>query len=400
VACVGCSGVSPQTLKSVGSLGARITLKSPIDQKCQEAGLKECAEVTEGLLLHLENKAGEGKEHLRLAASANSPEALRNFAKVLVGIGSIPGAADYMGPLLEAAKFLDAADGPATPDVRTASYTESTTSQPEVATAVPSPQADEEARLTASMVTPLQNGSAVRCSAGGINATCVRVASGPIIFTGLSMVGHCNDRALALVANAQGDRGAAQWAVSVIPAQPNFSGGRYLVPAGTSLFVGLESPPSSKTSPQCALAWSGLRSSGVRSAEPAKLVAEAAPPSSGGTSLVSAGAAEAANAGRARADSIKQPAVPAAWVAKLDAADAFVRDEKYDSAIQLYRAILTETQPGAVPRAFRGLGVAYYRNGDTALAAEAFKRYLPWASTEESRTLQEIIRAETQAPAK
>jgi hypothetical protein len=106
-----CAGIDLDTVRAHGAFAARLVLKDAIDDRCRDAGVKACAEITEGILLYVENRPIDGREHLRIAAGANTPAALKAFAHAIAGLGDVPGAASCMGPLLEAARFLDS--GPA-----------------------------------------------------------------------------------------------------------------------------------------------------------------------------------------------------------------------------------------------------------------------------------------------
>lgn len=248
----GCAEISPQNLKAAGSLGARIMLKDPVDGKCTEAGLKQCNDITEGVLLFVDGKSDEGKEHLRTAALANSPEQTEDFAKAIVAIGEIPGAAEYIGPVLEAARFLVGASGRPTASPGDSAGPGRQTE----ASGHASSERDD--RLVFGMAAPLENSAAERCGTLGLSVACVRVASGPMVFTGVYLVGQCVDRGIALSADPDGDLGAPRWAVTISPIQPVVNGAQLLIPAGQSLFVGLVKSPRA-TGQQCGLTWSGYK---------------------------------------------------------------------------------------------------------------------------------------------
>ena len=257
LALLGCAGLSSANLLSAGTLGARIVLKGPVDQKCSESGLRECSSITEGMLLYVEGKPVEGKEYLRVGTIANSPEALKAYAKAISALGTIPGASPYMGPVLDAARFLDMAEGQ--PAGMPASFQAEVQLQHSGQTESPPNIENHADRVIGGMKVPLQSPVAVKCGAGGVTALCVRAESGPVLLTALNMVGLCNDRAFAMAAESDGDLGAPRWAIAVTAGQPNFAGGKYLVRSGETLFVGLQSPPSSRTSSQCAVTWAGYR---------------------------------------------------------------------------------------------------------------------------------------------
>ena len=59
---VGCAGVSVQA-----------AIKTPLDDKCGQAGLQGCPELGEGILLYIEGDEVKGKEMVLRAAGQNTP---------------------------------------------------------------------------------------------------------------------------------------------------------------------------------------------------------------------------------------------------------------------------------------------------------------------------------------
>ncbi len=265
-------------LKSVGTMGARLVLKDPIDKKCTEANLKSCSDITEGLLLFAENKAEDGKVHLRTAALANSPEDVKNFANLITALGSIPGVAQYLGPVLDAARFLSEN----TFQPANGANSQVASSPAPAGSSLPVRVESEESRLRGGIATPLTDPAAVHCGAGGLSAQCVRVAPGPIVLSGLYEVGLCGERGLAIAADPNGDLRLPSWAVAVSPNQPSLNNIDLVVPSGQALFVGL-TQGSSKGTPQCSVTWSGRVFPGAAPSEsdasaPATPVATASAP--------------------------------------------------------------------------------------------------------------------------
>ena len=253
-------------------------------------------------------------------------------------------------------------------------------------------------------------------------ALCVRAASGPVVITGLFEVGQCSDRALGMAANPNGDLGSPRWAVSLSPSAPALTGVRLSVRQGEAFFVALQSPPSRKTSPQCAVMWSGV---GVPAASPAvddqallrvdPLDRAKAPVASRPVLEVTASEAisSAKVAGRtaekeqaageeiktiAPASSMNPTADPtpaemsaATARATLTRADALVTAGNYDAAIVLYEKLVGRNEIVTLPDALRGLGIASYYQGDKAFAVEVFKRYLPFAPVGERGRVEWFI---------
>lgn len=177
----GCAGMNPQVLKSAGTLGARLALKDPVAKKCQESGLKHCDEITEGILLYVEAKPADGREHLRVAAAANAPERLQAFSVMISSLGDVPGMAQSMGPVLEAARFLDGSDGAVV--VRPAVYTSSDSSRTASEKAGPWRMEERDASdpdsLDGGLSSPGLGGVVMPCAAAGVLGKCVTARADP-----------------------------------------------------------------------------------------------------------------------------------------------------------------------------------------------------------------------------
>src|SRR5262245_31491263 len=91
--------------------GVQIILKSPVEDRCSKAGLKGCPELTEGVLLYVEGDKVKGKETVLKGAAENAPEKVREFAAAIKELKNIPGATNYVKPLIEIADILASAKG-------------------------------------------------------------------------------------------------------------------------------------------------------------------------------------------------------------------------------------------------------------------------------------------------
>jgi hypothetical protein len=92
--CVGCFG------------GAQLILKGPISDRCSDAGLKGCESLTDGVLEYVDGDRDEAMKKIQKGAAQNEPEKLREFADRLRALKSIPGADQYIHPVLEVADLL------------------------------------------------------------------------------------------------------------------------------------------------------------------------------------------------------------------------------------------------------------------------------------------------------
>ncbi len=88
--------------------GPRLVLKQPIVNKCTEAGLRGCPDITEGAMLYAEGKQAEGQTALEkgLAANLDNPQELGSFAEGLELVGRLPGAGSYVAPLQPALRII------------------------------------------------------------------------------------------------------------------------------------------------------------------------------------------------------------------------------------------------------------------------------------------------------
>lgn len=100
------SGVMVMALLSAGCGGAGLLLKSPAESQCEEAGLKGCPQMAEGLVAFVEGDKARGQKLLGEGAAENPPDDLRKFADIVVLLGNIPGVSQYAGPVLEVAEVL------------------------------------------------------------------------------------------------------------------------------------------------------------------------------------------------------------------------------------------------------------------------------------------------------
>ena len=80
-----------------GMSGASV-LKSPVQDQCESAGLTGCPQIADGVVLYADGKQAEGQDKLKSGAAANNPEDVREFAKSIKTVTSlpIPGVGQYV----------------------------------------------------------------------------------------------------------------------------------------------------------------------------------------------------------------------------------------------------------------------------------------------------------------
>jgi outer membrane protein OmpA-like peptidoglycan-associated protein len=103
--------------------GVSVMLKSPIEERCNKAGIQGCPEVVEGAIVYIGGDKPKGKDQMLRGAAQNAPEKVKEFAKAIkeLPLDKIPGATKYTSVIIEVADILAGAQpaapppGPATP---------------------------------------------------------------------------------------------------------------------------------------------------------------------------------------------------------------------------------------------------------------------------------------------
>jgi hypothetical protein len=218
-------------------LAAALVLKPPIVDKCKEVGLRGCAELADGAILYVTGQKAEGQEKLEKGAAKNAPAKVREFATKLRMLKSIPGADQYIGPLLKVADLLSGDEAPSH-------------GRPEE-DAIAETQANEHE-------TTVDNQPAVRAASGDHSVTtvpdtfrctvlvgnsfdgmpgsawCTPLAVGPLVVTDVHATGECPNT-LALGA---GPPGAPHWVLLALPKSSlDVHGAAYGVRANEGLFA-------------------------------------------------------------------------------------------------------------------------------------------------------------------
>lgn len=83
-------------LQACGS--ATLVLKSPLDDKCKEAGLKKCPELEEAVLAYVGGEKEDSKKKISAIVAANEPQRIQQFADAVEMLSNnLPG----LGPMAE-----------------------------------------------------------------------------------------------------------------------------------------------------------------------------------------------------------------------------------------------------------------------------------------------------------
>jgi hypothetical protein len=219
---------------------ASLVLKPPIVDKCKDAGLRGCDELADGAILYATGQKVEGQEKLEKGAAKNAPAKVRAFATKLRMLNGIPGADQYVGPLLKVADILSGDETPSHGRLR--SEEDANDGPPQghehEATAVSQPTARTSSGGHSVTTVP----DAFRCavlignSFDGMpgSAWCTPLAVGPLVVTDVHATGECSNT-LALGA---GPPGAPHWVLLAPPkASLDVHGAAYGVRADEGLFA-------------------------------------------------------------------------------------------------------------------------------------------------------------------
>ena len=264
-----------------------LVLKSPVQSKCEDAGLRGCPELTDGVLLFVDGDQGQGTKKIMDGAAKNAPDPLRKFAQAIRELKNVPGAGDYVAPLLKIAALLagpgaakaspgkpesdaapvDSACPPGWPLCGTRGAQKSSTSDDAAARkTAPTLQAvvtaaDTDAwRIRTAMSSPSTTPGNISCGdmTGSGHAVCVKVIDGPFILTDVYVLGGCQDELFVSVGSGTWTTGPARWILDHLSA---IHGGRFQVKDRESLYVGqwAQSEAKMHTSRDCRVTWSGFR---------------------------------------------------------------------------------------------------------------------------------------------
>jgi hypothetical protein len=256
---------------------AQLVLKGPIEDRCSEAGLKGCEPLTDGVLEYVDGDREEAMRKIKKGIAQNTPDQVREFAAGLRALKSIPGADQYIHPLLEVADLLapdqgearvvpHKARGHAKPvaatDDEPATGQEASTDGGLTVTNDGGPAAEPLAGTTVPSVdedaVPCVPFAGTRVDVGNVVGRCATVATGPLVVTDVWTTGTCaND----LFVGA-GVPGRPRWAISSAASAPlSVHGANLPVADGESLFVAQAAPSlqALRHDLRCAVTWAALR---------------------------------------------------------------------------------------------------------------------------------------------
>jgi hypothetical protein len=217
----------------VACSASQLVLKAPLEDQCSDAGLRGCPELTDGILLYVQGEREEATSKLKSGAAKNAPDELREFAKKIRLLKSIPGVDKYAEPLLEVADLL--ASEPGGKSSKTAEARSEGTS-------TDGSKEPGRPKGTAGATVPSADTRSRKCNLYGdaswqanfSTGRCVNIAMGPATLTDLQTTGACRDE----LAVGAGDPHSPTWVLIAKPsAALSIHGARYVAQEDESLFV-------------------------------------------------------------------------------------------------------------------------------------------------------------------
>jgi hypothetical protein len=236
---------------------ASLVLKSPIADKCHDAGLRGCDDLADGVIAYATGDKETGLHKIEKGVAQNAPDQLQEFAAKVRLLKDIPGAQQYAGPLIEVADLL-APSGSTRGAMSRAATSSGTTASMSTGSDGP---ASRSRSLAGSIVVgadtiahkclALQDESFVPESA---SALCLPLAQGPLEVTDAHVVGPCPN---ALLLGA-GEMSSPTWFLLVPPQGVLAAHGAELpVRAGEALFAVqfADASGAQAASGRCAITW-------------------------------------------------------------------------------------------------------------------------------------------------
>lgn len=253
---------------------AQPALQDPVLTRCNGGGLRDCSELTDGVVLYADGEIDRARAKLWRAGAQNTPDELKRFSLSLQELGASPSADTYAEPLIEVASLLamqadraaQSAPKPPPPPPSPAPAAPSK-AQPD---APPKPPRREiglwitaetdPTRLDGGLAAPGTSPGKVPCGAlfGGGAAYCIKATEGPFVVTDLKVVPGCPNELFV----ASGSSTSPRWALLSTQGSPlSVHGGRLFVKPGEFLFVGAQAAKIEKvsTDARCSVVWSGYR---------------------------------------------------------------------------------------------------------------------------------------------
>lgn len=222
-----------------GCGGSSLMLKSPLADKCADAGLKRCDELTEGVLAYVEGDRAGGTVRIQRVVLDNDAARVKKLAGLLRGAASAPGLGSFKAQLEEVAALLDtsgaaAAGSPAPdPDAKADAKSDGRGG------------ATDDARTKTVTAILAGHPRAYACAPLGkttqayAGSTCLRLGIGPLVVSDLVTSASCPGDILVMA----GPSDAPAWVVGIVPPRERFAmhGARLVVAPEDELVVAVHS---------------------------------------------------------------------------------------------------------------------------------------------------------------
>jgi hypothetical protein len=230
-----------------GCGGSSLVLKSPLADKCADAGLKRCDELTEGVLAYVEGDRAGGTVRIQRVVLDNDAARVKKLAGLLRGAASAPGLGSFKAQLEEVAALLDtggsAAAGSPAPDPDSKADAKSEAKADAKADARGG--ATDDARTKTVTAILAGHPRAYACAPLGkttqayAGSTCLRLGIGPLVVSDLVTSASCPGDILVMA----GPSDAPAWVVGIVPPRERFAmhGARLVVAPEDELVVAVHS---------------------------------------------------------------------------------------------------------------------------------------------------------------
>jgi hypothetical protein len=268
-----------------GCASARTALEKPISGHCESNGLRDCTNITDGVISYVEGDQRLAYQKLRMATAASEPDDVIAFAGALRAMADLPSRAQHAKAIEEVADLLARDGKDAALRLEAKESTRTTTSKRKVDAPIEhatketpakgkslppaAPAAPAVTQIEGRTVVPATDEGNRACVLSGIMSPsaessrgyCVRVARGPVVVTDLHSSSACPAELFA-IAVVPGDLSTPRWAVYGQPSSAiNVSSGALVVRENEQFVIGVMSSSDQKMKRdiRCAVTWSGWR---------------------------------------------------------------------------------------------------------------------------------------------
>jgi hypothetical protein len=223
--------------------GGTMLLKSPVAERCRDAGLRGCDDLVDGVVGYVDGADKDAaRQKLQKGAAQNQPEQVGEFAAKLRLITKLPGLEGMSGPLGEVAAILDPSASDAPPGAKPAGS--GVRPALPASSGAPSGGNDDARTKTTTAIVP-GHARAYACaplsktSPAYAGSTCVRIGIGPMVVTDLVVGGACASDVVVLA----GSTDAPSWVVASAPRERmDMHGARLVVAPEDEVVVALHAP--------------------------------------------------------------------------------------------------------------------------------------------------------------